>query len=104
MHEVRRGLGSAEAAAAAVGDAHGGWEACTHARVRFFHVARTSLEQSRRAAERPPRVKTAVVVTAGKVPVGSVPSLARAPCSVAPAHAHRHTGARQKRADGSGGR
>ena len=59
-------------------------------RFDFFRVARTSLERSRRAAERPPRVETAVVVTAGKVP-----SLARAPCSVAPAHAYRHTGARQ---------
>ena len=48
-------------------------------RFDFFRVARTSLERSRRAAERPPRVETAVVVTAGKVAVGSVPSLARAP-------------------------
>jgi hypothetical protein len=78
---VRRGLGQrgGSGGPAAVGGAHGGCEACTHARVRFFHVARTSLERSRRVAERPPRVKTVVMVTAGKVAVGSVPSLARAP-------------------------
>jgi len=58
--------------------------ALSAARWRRVGGVHDSLEWSRRAPKRPPRVVTAVAVTARKVAIASAPSLGRAPRSVAP--------------------
>ena len=72
-------------------------------RFDFWHAARTSLGRSRRAVKRPPKAVMVALATARTRAVGPAPLTHRAATSVAPAHAYRHTSARQDRADGGGG-
>ena len=96
------GWGSAETAAAAVGGARGGCEACTHAPVRFLalgaHLTRAAAAGGGEVADggnigggdRREVDRRGAVVGRSRAVLGRT------------AHAYRHTGARQNRADGRG--
>jgi hypothetical protein len=70
-------------------------------RFDFLHAVLTSLGRPRRATKRLRRAAMAAAAIVGTSAAGPTRLARRAATLVAHAHAYRHTGARQNRADGS---